>query len=267
MITNLLKIFDLNEKERNVFMQVLQLGGQPASQIARLMEIPRNTARDILDKLAKKGLLSCSRQGNTHYYSVESVPNMLRFLEIQKKRTLSHMDQQIEFVTQYKDALQPNKYHRSRPKVTFYEGQDGLRRVYEDTLTSSETIRAYASLQDMYEGLPNYFPEYFKRRAKRKIHIRAIFPDCKEAYERQLADEKEYRTSLIVPKDFHFTPEMNIYDNKFIIVSWKEKLAIMIESQEIADAMKAVFELAWLQAQAFNLRSASKRPQPRKAHS
>ena len=49
-----------------------------------------------------------------------------------------------------------------------------MRRVYEDTLTSQETIRAYASLHEMYETLSNYFPEYFKRRAKENKNSRNI---------------------------------------------------------------------------------------------
>ena len=260
MITNLLKIFDLNEKERTVFMKLLEFGGQPASEVARLLEMPRNTIRDILDRLVKKGLLTRTRQGNTQYYSVETSKNITRFLQVKKKKQIDHLDQQIEFVDKFSDDLQPHKYHRSRPKVTFYEGADGLRRVYEDTLTSKETIRAYASLHEMYETLPGYFPEYFKRRAKKKIKIRAIFPDGKKAHERQSLDEKELRESLLVPKkQFSFSPEMNIYDNKFIIISWKEKLAIMIESQEIADAMKMVFEMSWMQAECFNQELKKKR--------
>jgi len=50
-----------------------------------------------------------------------------------------------------------------RPKVLFYEGREGLEKVYEDTLTSHETIRAYANVNEMHEALPNYFPEYYKR--------------------------------------------------------------------------------------------------------
>mgnify|MGYP001377386454 CR=1 FL=1 len=49
----------------------------------------------------------------------------------------------------------------------------------------------------------------------------------------------------------NFTPDIEIYDNKVMIASWKEKLGIIIESQEISDAMKKIFELAWLGAKQF----------------
>jgi hypothetical protein len=57
------------------------------------------------------------------------------------------------------------------------------------------------------------------------------------------------RETALVPADaFQFIPEINIYDNKIMIASWREKLGIIIESAEIADAMKKIYELAWAEA-------------------
>ena len=62
-------------------------------------------------------------------------------------------------------------------------------------------------------------------------------------------DKYELRESALVPKDkYSFSPEIDIYDNKVMIASWKDKMGIIIESQEIADAMKKVYELAWAEA-------------------
>jgi hypothetical protein len=33
-----------------------------------------------------------------------------------------------------------------------------------------------------------------------------------------------------------------------MIASWREKLGIIMESKEIAEAMKSIFELAWAEA-------------------
>jgi hypothetical protein len=60
---------------------------------------------------------------------------------------------------------------QNRPRIKFYEGTEGLKYVYEDTLTSTESIRAYATVDDMHKALPNYFPEYYKRRANKNISI------------------------------------------------------------------------------------------------
>ena len=61
--------------------------------------------------------------------------------------------------------------------------------------------------------------------------------------------EEEKREIAFVPKDkYYFSPEINIYDNKVMIASWREKLGIIIESAEIADAMKKIYELSWAEA-------------------
>lgn len=121
--------------------------------------------------------------------------------------------------------------------------------VYEDTLTSHEPIRAYATVDDMHRALPNYFPEYYKRRAGKGVAIRAIIPATKIGEERASKDKEEMRETALIPHDkYYFSPEINIYDNKVMIASWREKLGIIIESAEIADAMKKIYELSWAEA-------------------
>ena len=125
-----------------------------------------------------------------------------------------------------------------------------MRQAYEDTLTSSETILAYANVEDMHKGLPNFFPEYYQRRGvEKKIHIRCIAPDNKTSKDRHKQDKKENREMLLIPeKEYDFSPEINIYDDKVLFASWREKMAIIIKSKEIADFHKKMYALCWEQA-------------------
>ena len=144
-----------------------------------------------------------------------------------------------------------NTLHKvgGRAQVKFYEGEEGLKQVYEDTLTSQEPIVSYATFDDMHKALPGYFPSYYKRRAEKGIAIRGIVPETKTALERQLKNKEEAREMRFIPADeYYFSPEMDIYDNKVMIASWREKFGIIIESAEIADAMKKIFKLAWIGA-------------------
>ncbi len=145
-----------------------------------------------------------------------------------------------------------------RPKIMFYEGVEGLRQVYEDTLTSHEPIRGYANVLEMHNALPNYFPQYYKRRAKKGIHIRAILASNETGKDRAAQDGEEMRETALIPADrYNFIPEIDIYDNKVMIASWREKLGIIIESKEIADAMKTIYELAWAEAKRLHGQSTS----------
>ena len=50
---------------------------------------------------------------------------------------------------------------------------------------------------------------------------------------------------MLPKKIFDITPYIEVYDNKMMIASWRDKLGIIIESAEIAHAMKIVFNLAY----------------------
>ena len=250
MIQKVLESIGLNSKEILVYLTALDVGTQPASVISRRVNIPRNTTRFLLDKLTDKGLIKKSTRANTQLYTPEEPKNLIHLLERERVNANAVIDKKIE---QLKEAMVEfeTRHHpqSTKPKVTFYEGDEGLVKVYEDTLTSSETIRSFASFDDMHDVLSNYFKTYYSRRAENKILIRSIHPDTPLAREKTKNDKKEWRDSRLIPaKEYSFTPEIQFYDHKVVITSFQEKLGIMIESEEIYKAMVVAFELAWKEA-------------------
>lgn len=250
MIEQLQKL-GLPQKEAAVYMALLELGiASPVSTISKKALVNRTTAYDLLQSLEQKGLI-ISKSTKTHR-SFEALPpaKLTAYLKEQSEK-FSRMAKETE-------ALLPelNTHYRAqsgRPKVYFYEGEEGLIRVYEETLTSSEEILAYASDQANQEAVPWYFPTYYKRRAAKKIPIRALFPDTPKDRERHKLDNEELRRSRLLPKkNLDFTPEINFFDNKIMIADWKEKLGIIIESEEIVKVFKQTFELAWEAAEKYH---------------
>ncbi|TSC78017.1 MAG: transcriptional regulator TrmB [Parcubacteria group bacterium Gr01-1014_24] len=235
----------LSKKEAGVYIALLLLGHGTVSQISRRANINRTTGYDILDSLSTKGLVSISGKEPKQEYSAESPENLSKFISEDIKNKNEALKKTEEIIPELKSIHNV----KDRPKVFFYEGREGLEKVYEDTLTSTETIRAYANVEHMNAGLPGYFPEYFKRRASKGIFIRGIGPKTEENIELGKRNVEEKREMALVPRDkYDFVPEINIYDNKVMIASWHEQLGIIIESTEIADAMKVIYELAWAEA-------------------
>lgn len=240
-----LQSFGFSEKESDVYIALLELGKGTVSKISLKAGINRTTGYDILNSLVSKGVVSISGKEPKQEYAAESPDSITSYLKRVAEQTAMHIKKSEELMPEL-DLLHAKK---NRPKIRFYEGTEGLKNVYEDTLTSSEAIRAYANVDDMHGTLPNYFPEYYKRRTEKNIAIRAIVPKTIIGQERQSFDSEEKREIALVPPDkYYFSPEINIYDDKVMIASWKEKLGIIIESEEIADAMKKIYELAWAEA-------------------
>ncbi len=233
------------DKETKVYLALLSLGRGTVSAIARAAGINRTTGYNILDILVSKGLARVSGKEPKQEYVAEAPDVIMRLL----KEKISQYETQLKKAARLVPQLKTIQRVADRPQVKFYEGKEGLIEVYEDTLTSHEPIRAYATIDDMHRALPNYFPKYYARRAKKGISIRGIVPRTPLAQERTQYNKAEKRqTALIPPDQYYFSPEINIYDNKVMIASWREKLGIIIESAEIADAMKKIYELAWAEA-------------------
>ena len=236
----------LSQKEANVYLAILTLGRGVASRIAREAHMVRTTVYDILGSLFDKGLVTLTGKEPKQEYVAESPDKLQEYINSQLEKKQADLKQAESVLIPQLKSIHNVK---NRPKVMFYEGEEGMKQVYEDTLTSHEPIRAYANVGDMHLGLPGYFPKYYQRRAGNGIAIRAIIPNTKTGRERKSFDKEEMRETALVPKNvFDFSPEINIYDNKVMIASWREKLGIIIESTEISDAMKKIYELAWVEA-------------------
>jgi sugar-specific transcriptional regulator TrmB len=235
-----------SKNEAAILVALLELGKGTVSQITRKAGLNRTTGYDVLDSLVSKGLASVSGKEPKQEYLVESPDKILFIFE----NELNETTEKISEIKKIIPTLKAIHNVAGRPKVRFYEGVTGLKDVYEDTLTSHEEILAYANVDQMHQAMAGYFPKYYERRAGKGISIRAIIPDSPVGKYRADEDKNEKRKTVLVPIDkYNFSPEINIYDNKIMIASWREKLGIIIESAEIADAMKKIYELAWIGAE------------------
>jgi len=247
MINSLLKQLNFSDKESRVYLALMELGSVKAADIAKKTGLNRTSVYDLLEELLKKGLISKYKKGSATFFNALDPKRLIGYLDREKEETAKNIEKQKQQVTELLPQLiSLQNIYTTKPKVQFFEGEKGMREAYEDTLTSKEIILAYANVETMYEGLPNFFPEYFKRRAESKIYIRAIMPRNKLSMERAKSNQTEMRDTRLLPEDtMTFSPELNIYNNKILIASWKEKMAIIIESKELADLQKLTFNLLW----------------------
>lgn len=242
----------LSNKEVLIYIALLEIGKGTVTEVTRKAGINRTTGYDILDDLVAKKFISVSGKEPKQEYLAESPERIINYLEAQETAAAERIKRAKSFIPQLKTIHNI----KNRPRVRFYEGEEGLKEVYEDTLTSHEDLRSLALVDQAEHTLEGYFPKYYQRRAGKGIHIRAIFPDSPGARHLKTKDYMESRTSLIIPTNkFDVKPEINVYDDKVMIASWSEKLGIIIESQEIANAVKQLFELAWEEAKRLDSKS------------
>jgi len=228
----------LEGKKADVYLACLELGGSSVIDIAKKANIKRTTAYDILVDLQKSGLVSQTIQGKKRLFIGEDPEKIKRDLE-RKEAAFSEILPMIKSLYNVKGT---------KPKIRFYEGVDGLKECYLDTLKYSGEILALGSEHAARVLSTNWLLSYVKDRVKKKIYLKAIVADSQLVRKEFLSkDREQMRISKTIDSGkYPFSIEINIYGHqKVFLMSPNEQIGLIIEGLEIHKTLKSMFELIW----------------------
>jgi len=238
--------FGLSEKEARVYLALLEVGSAPVSEIAAKAKINRTTTYDILESLIAYSLVSYVGDDKTKHFVAENPELLVSFLENKSKQFKHQAEEAKEILPELKSVynLIPHK-----PRVKYYEGDEGIIAMYEDSLTAKTEILSWLDIRVTHDFSFEYFDSYYKRRTEKGIKIKAIVNDDPISHQFAKTSKDFLRDLRIVPREMMVgTPECYIYDDKVSFMSVKERFGVIIESKDIADAQRKLYSLAWEQA-------------------
>ena len=236
-LQTVLKNIGLNDKETVIYLACLKLGSSPVSKIADEASLNRVTAYDILEKLAEKGLVHFMFKNGKKCF--DSTKPQILYSEWRRK------------VKDLKKALPQLKHLAGaapHPSIRYFEGIEGVKAVYADTLTSRTEILNYSNSKEIRDHWPDYDKEYVEQRVRKNVFLRGISPLDEHGHKVQSEDKVNHREIRLVPaNEFTFTDEINIYDDKVAITSFTDKplIGVIIKSKAIADTQRDIFKMAW----------------------
>lgn len=241
MLQKTLEQIGFNNKEARIYVQLLSSGPVLIQQISDLTGIKRTTLYLILEQMISKGWLSIVIAGKRKKYQAEAPEKIAAYLK-QKQLDFAHIAPALTGLT--------TKEVQFKPLIKFYQGKDGIKAIYEDSLAacqSGDEILAYGGLESIFSIMPQYTQSYIQRRAQKGILLRGIGQLTKEGDNLLKNDQQDLRISKLVPKDqFDIKIEKMIYKDRLVIASYQGYLsAILIQSKVLADAERATFELIW----------------------
>lgn len=231
------RIFGLNEKETEVYVSALELGEATGFQIYKKTKLKKPTVYYLLDELLKRKLVFLSVRGKKKYYVAEDPSKIKQDIENKLKSFDAVLPQLLSI---YNTKV-------GKPRLRYYEGKEGLKEVYGDTLKYQGEILAFASDGIVSSLGEDFTLDYVKNRAKKRIWMKAIVPDSGK-FKRNFIErnfEQLRVTKLVNPKEFGFPIEINIYSNRVAFMSFRDELGLIIESDEIASMMKMLFTFFW----------------------
>jgi len=241
-------------KEIQILEVLLQNGPMLAAAVAKTAKLNRTTTYGILKELSDKGLVSSAKhQGVLKYQSI--APELLPgYIERRGQELLDMKNEVLEMVPQLKLMRAKG---RVLPKVQFFEGTEGLKQAYEDTLenNSEKKLRDITGIDAVVTKLDQKFVTYYlEKRARLGIECIDVVPATELAKKGSAADAEYLRETKFIPAKYNFDGEISIYDNKIGIFSYApaSPAAIIIEDETIAHMMKQLFDYLASTASAAN---------------
>jgi sugar-specific transcriptional regulator TrmB len=234
---SLLKSIGLSQSQEIVYLSALELGECSMQELARKSQVKRTSIYNFIDELKDHGLLIVTKKKKRKVYSAV---HPQRLLEMEKIRLA-----ELEYCLPELMAIQ-NK-SKTKPRVTFHEGIEGIKEVYTDMLNEKKEILAFEDLEHMKIALPSSFYEYFPpERARRQIPFKSILRDSKEARELVKRNIGLLRESKLI-KSTDWKTEINIYGNKVALMSFRTKtpLCVLIDDYDIAETLRSVWKELW----------------------
>jgi sugar-specific transcriptional regulator TrmB len=244
----------LSDKEARVYSSLIILGGAFPSHIAEHAKLNRTTVYKILLGLSVKGLVNEIKKKNKIFYQVERPEKLLRYAKSQVALAHDRVEKAERLIPDF-EGLYAN--FANKPKISYFEGIDGLTDIYEDMISGQKKYEmlAFSNASEFASVLPEKFFENFRRTKERLgITTRGIIPDTDKdrgyvphyfaGYKKDIIPEVRF----VPAEEFSFKGEITVYgNNKVAIVNLnKEYLTgLIIEDETIHNMMKMIFELSW----------------------
>ncbi len=237
-----LERFGLSDKEAKTYLAVLELGSASAQEIAHRAGLKRPTAYFAMEKLSQLGLMSTFQRGKKQYFAAESPERLISLITERKKKTQALEEEMREIVPDLN-----NLFHLAgeKPRVHFFEGKDGIKAIQNDILKSKAKNIEEIYPKDEFVKLfsAEERKEYITKRKLKKIKIRAIYSSTERI---ALAKDPFVKTKHLASGKFPISADIVIYGDKIAIATYKGKLmGAIIESKEIAETLRLIFNLAW----------------------
>ena len=251
VLYNHLVEYGLVDKEARAYLSLLEIGQATATNLAKKTGLNRSTTYVILESLKERGLVSVSADKVIQEYIAATPETLVNLAESQLKQQQA-VTAKLKNIIPRLNSIKKDLKHK--PLVTVYEGKSGIINAFEDSLQSKEkVVRIMSSANKLYELIPDYIGTYAQKRAACGLKMKGIHPRDEHSDE-LLQRMPKGDESVVIPADkYHISAEVAVYDNKVSYVLAEDRgVAIVIESEEMANATKHLFDLAWEEAKRLN---------------
>ena len=238
----------LSSEQALVYGVLLKHGTQPARRIAQHANLGRPLVYKLLEQLEDEGLVTKTDPDGGVAVFTPAHPGVLREKVDVQLREAQALQERV--ASSLGDLVSDYNLMVGKPNVQFYEGEEGMQEVLDDSLYAKEMIYTYVDIESIEKYIPKINERYAKKREKLGIKKQGIVYDT--PFNRKFL--AEYHTEVTESKFLTWEKEpthtvMQIYDGKisYLTLVDQNMIGLIIEDQHIYHMHKSLFEYQWSQ--------------------
>ncbi|EKE20291.1 MAG: Transcriptional regulator, TrmB [uncultured bacterium] len=234
-LENVLQHLGLNEKQAKVYLAVLQMGKGSVPAISVKAGTKRPTTYLLLEELRMKGLVNLLPRAQKVLYAPNSPEQLL-----EEQREKEHL-----IKVNMPELMAMFNVKKEKPKVTYYQGENSIIKLYDEIFKEKE-ISFYGSIGSISPEVYKQVEKYLPRIEKDKINSREILQSDEKSIQFAKETASEFHKIKLVGEQYKLPTDNMIFGNKVAIITYKdEPMAVVIESSDVVETYKSMFEMVW----------------------
>lgn len=241
MLIKKLEEIGLNEKEAKVYIAALELGQGSAADIAKKAGVNRATTYFTLENLMKIGLVSASNEEKKQMFVPED-PAQLENIITKQQQALEAKKQSLKVLVEELNSI--NSASIKKPIVKYYLGKEGVMRMAKSSFdfTKNETMYLAFSKDNLHLLLTEEENnKLINKRAKDNTKLQAIY----NADNYTIESTKDNRRIKVDKEKYPLPGDVAVYRDRVRLTSYKDRIGIIIENEDIAETIRSIFKLAF----------------------
>ena len=229
----------LTDGETKVYLALLQLGSSTVGPIVEKSGVAYSNIYEILNRLIEKGLVSFVIKAKTKYFQAASPSNLIDFITKKEKK----LEENKTKINKIIPKLEELNKSGEKLEAEIFIGIKGLKAAYEkffkDYTRKKDYLWFYIFEKETVALADDFYIDLYKGY---KFHAKGIaHRGFASTGFTKIAKKNEIRYV-----DFPIPSNIDIYEDKVMIVSWRPKIiCFYINSKDIANKLKQYFYSVW----------------------
>ena len=234
----------LSEKQTEIFLSLYKLGSQPASIIAKHIDMDRTTVYKTLVFLAKENLVSITEKNKVKHFFIADISVIKKYIKNKQNKFLK-LENEFNLV-ETELSRYDKSFSSNLPKISIFDWDNWIKNIFDDILeniikNNYLSIKMFASnILDSHiyskSSISDYNSNFFEKIKKKNIHIDVSLGNWNLIMERVT---KNVWLNCIenLPATDSAINIFVVWTIVYIIIFKSSPFAIKIDSEEFADSL------------------------------